>query len=66
MSIFNVPEMSCGHCKAAIQKAISAADHSATVAFDMEARTIDVSSSLSLTELSDLLANEGYPSTAAT
>ena len=63
MSIFSVPDMSCGHCKSAIQKAISAADASATIGFDMDARKIDVTSALASADLSALLEREGYPNT---
>ena len=63
MSIFSVPDMSCGHCKSAIQKAISAADASATIGFDMDARKIDVTSALANADLSALLEREGYPNT---
>ncbi len=63
MTSFNVPDMSCGHCKAAIEKAISAADPGATITFDMDARKIDVSSQLPTADLTALLDKEGYPST---
>lgn len=62
MTMFNVPDMSCGHCKAAIEKAVGAADPGATLGFDMEARKIDVTSSLSIADLTALLEKEGYPS----
>ena len=65
MTTFNVPDMSCGHCKAAIEKAIGAADASATVSFDMDDRKIEVSSNLSAEDLTALLEKEGYPSTLA-
>ncbi|MGY9040020.1 MAG: heavy-metal-associated domain-containing protein, partial [Rhodobacterales bacterium] len=32
---FSVPNMSCGHCTASIQKAIMAADPDATVSCDL-------------------------------
>lgn len=63
MPTFSVPDMSCGHCKAAIEKAIGGADSAAKIEFDMEARTIDVTSDLSLADLTALLGKEGYPST---
>ena len=66
MTTFNVPDMSCGHCKVAIEKAISAADPNATIGFDMDARKIDVASQLSLDDLTALLEKEGYPSSVAT
>lgn len=65
MTIFNVPDMSCGHCKAAIDKAITAADAAAVITYDMAARKIDVTSSLAAADLATLLEQEGYPATQA-
>ncbi|SEW35458.1 copper chaperone [Aliiroseovarius sediminilitoris] len=65
MSKFNVPDMSCGHCKAAIEKAIDAVDGDAVLAFDLDARTVDISSRLNDAELAEILNKEGYPSTMA-
>jgi copper chaperone len=65
MSKFNVPDMSCGHCVAAIEKAVAAVDADAVLSFDLEARTVDVSSRLSEPELAALLDKEGYPNTLA-
>lgn len=41
---FHVPEMSCGHCTAAITKEIKALDRSAVISTDLETRTIEVTS----------------------
>ena len=57
---FHVPDMSCGHCVATIEKAVTAADPTATVQFDLEARTTDLSSTLSGDEIMDVLAQAGY------
>ena len=66
MSIkLNVPDMSCGHCKATIEKAFDAADPLAEVAFDMDARQIDVDSDMDLAALQALLKEAGYPATPA-
>jgi copper chaperone len=65
MSKFNVPDMSCGHCVAAIEKAVATVDADAVLSFDLEARTVDVSSRLSEPELAALLDKEGYPNTLA-
>ena len=63
MSKFNVPDMSCGHCMTAIEKAVGAADREAVLSFDLEARTVDVTSRLNETELAAILDKEGYPNT---
>ena len=39
---FHVPDMSCGHCTAAITKEITALDPQAKVATDLDARTVEV------------------------
>jgi len=39
---FHVPEMSCGHCKAAIEKALHALDANAAVRVDLSGRTVEV------------------------
>ena len=65
MTTFNVPDMSCGHCTAAIEKAVTAADASATITFDMDARTADITSTLDDATITETLNGEGYPSTIA-
>jgi len=39
---FHVPEMSCGHCTAAISKSIKTADPSAQVETDLDTKTVSV------------------------
>ncbi len=39
---FDVPDMSCGHCKASIQTAIAALDKDATIDVDLDAKTVFV------------------------
>ncbi|MFV2035221.1 MAG: heavy-metal-associated domain-containing protein [Halocynthiibacter sp.] len=63
MTKLNVPEMSCGHCKASVEKAVASVDASASVAFDMENRNVDVSGSLDNTALLAALKSEGYEAT---
>ena len=62
---FNVPDMSCGHCKATIEKAVTAADDGADLEFDMDTRTVTVDSTLDETVLVAILEKEGYPATVA-
>ncbi|MDA5095846.1 heavy-metal-associated domain-containing protein [Aliiroseovarius sp. KMU-50] len=66
MSKFHVPDMSCGHCKAAIEKAINSADGEAKLFFDLDARTVDITSQLDVSTLTQILEKEGYPSSVAT
>lgn len=60
MPKFSVPDMSCGHCKATIENALLAADAGADVQFDMEAREIEVDSTLDVAEILTTLKEAGY------
>jgi copper chaperone len=66
MSTFHVPDMSCRHCKAAIEKAVLAADAEAQLEFDLDAHKVKIASRLTDADLTALLAKEGYPATVAT
>ncbi|MCI2400005.1 heavy-metal-associated domain-containing protein [Aliiroseovarius subalbicans] len=66
MTIFHVPDMSCGHCKAAIEDAVAQADAAAVLAFDMDARKVTITSQLDDAALGALLDAEGYPSNVQT
>jgi copper chaperone len=59
---FSVPDMSCGHCKATIGKSIEQADGTAQVEFDMENRTVTVTSTRSADEIAGVLKEAGYSS----
>lgn len=60
MTKLSVPEMSCGHCKAAVEKAVASVDDFADLEFDMEARTVDIDSDIDATGLIAALKTEGY------
>lgn len=62
MTTFSVPEMSCGHCKAKIEDAVVDADEGAVIAFDMDAREVDIDSSLDTAALADAIKAAGYDS----
>jgi len=65
MSIrFHVPDMSCGHCKATIEKAFEAADPLAELNFDMEGRHVEIDSGLDSASVTRLLKEAGYPAVA--
>jgi copper chaperone len=61
MHQFTLPDMSCGHCAAAIIAALQAADGQAQITIDREARTARVDSALSRDTLAAVLSEAGYP-----
>jgi len=66
MSRFTVPDMSCGHCTAAIEKAVKSIDPTATVACDLETKTVAVETFLSERAVSEAIREAGYePSSLA-
>ncbi len=65
MTRFSVPDMSCGHCTAAIEKAIKAIDATASVECDLDDHMVSVSSGLSPTALQSAILEAGYTSEAA-
>lgn len=64
MTTFHIPDMSCGHCKATVEKAITILDPEAHIHFDMEARQIALDSALSIAKVQAALAEAGYPATS--
>jgi len=61
---FHVPDMSCGHCVATIEKALKAEDPTATLRTDLNARTAEINATVSSDAIAQVLATVGYPSTA--
>lgn len=55
-----VPDMSCGHCTAAIDKEIKAADHAAIVSFDLSGRIVTVQSALGTKVILATIKDAGY------
>ncbi len=62
MTKLSIPEMSCGHCKATIEKTIMGLDPAAALDFDMTARVVAVKSSIDIAVLRQGLEGAGYPS----
>ena len=60
---FHVPDMSCGHCTAAIAKEIAAADPAATVETELEGRTVTVTSALAAEAIAAAIRSAGYTAT---
>ncbi|CAM3900477.1 heavy-metal-associated domain-containing protein [Roseateles saccharophilus] len=63
---FTLPDMSCGHCVAAITEALKTADAQAEIQVDREARTAEVGSALPREALAAALTEAGYPPAPAT
>lgn len=61
---YSVPDMSCGHCTAAIEKSVKSADPAATVSCDLSSRTVEITSSLSTDALNRAFRSAGYEATA--
>jgi copper chaperone len=61
----NVPDMTCGHCAAAVTKAVKGIDASAAVDVDLATRTVAVRTVADLDKVSAALADVGYPARAA-
>ncbi|MCB1479513.1 MAG: heavy-metal-associated domain-containing protein [Rhodobiaceae bacterium] len=60
---FSVPDMSCEHCKAAVESAVMAADPHADVSVDLDAKTVEIASSLKPGVFVDVLRSGGYEAT---
>lgn len=57
---FNVPEMSCGHCTAAIETSINAADPDAKVTCDLAQKRVKVATALSQADVEAAIRQAGY------
>jgi copper ion binding protein len=61
---YSVPDVSCGHCKAAIEKALGQVAGIESVAVDVEGKTVAVSfdeARVAEGDIARTLADEGYP-----
>ena len=57
---FSVPEMSCSHCTASIEKSIKAKDPAAAVSTDLETRSVSVDSILPSADVLQAITDAGY------
>jgi copper chaperone len=65
MHEFHLPDMTCGHCVAAVTEAVKSLDAGATLDFEREARRVKIVSELSREALSQALSEAGYTPAAA-
>ncbi len=63
MTKFNVPDMSCGHCTAAIEKEIKGADQAANVSCDLSDQSVTIQSHLTPDALLAVIKQAGYEAT---
>lgn len=57
---YSVPDISCGHCKSAIESEVGALDDVATVLVDIEARTVTVDGEASDEAIHGAIEEAGY------
>lgn len=60
----HIPDMSCGHCTAAVTKTVQALDGAAVVTTDLTMRQAQINTSADLAAVQAALAAAGYPATA--
>lgn len=65
MTTLMIPDMSCGHRKATVEKTIKNLDPAAVLAFDMPARRVAVQSTAPVDALRSALQAAGYAASAA-
>ena len=65
MTRFTVPDMTCGGCVAAITAAVRRIDPAATVAADLPAHRVDITSSRPAAELAAAIDGAGFTAQAA-
>ena len=63
MTKLSIPDMSCGHCKATVEKTIKSLDAATVLDFDMPGRTVAVQSAAALDAMRTALKAAGYEAT---
>jgi len=61
---FSVPSMSCGHCKARVEKALSAAGYTEGLGVDLRAKTVSVETDDAPAVVAGVITAAGYPAAA--
>jgi copper chaperone len=65
MTTLSIPDMSCGHCKAAVEAALARVPGSGTAEVDLASRTVTVAGTAPLPDLLAALEKAGYPARVA-
>ena len=59
----NVPDMTCGHCVGAVEKAVRSVDPEAKIAVDLEAKTASIESTIGAEAFIAAIEDAGYGTT---
>lgn len=62
MLSLKVPDMTCGHCTAAIEKAVKAVDPAATLTFDLKAHQVSITPTVTAAAITQAVLDAGYES----
>ncbi|WP_299843083.1 heavy-metal-associated domain-containing protein [uncultured Jannaschia sp.] len=62
---FHVPDMSCGHCRSSIEKAVAAADPTARVSFEPQDRMVQIDTARDEDAMRATLKDAGYDAAPA-
>lgn len=65
MTTLNIPDMSCGHCRATVEQTVTGIDAGAKLIFDMENRKVTLDSTGDLDRILAALKGQGYEATPA-
>ncbi len=65
MLTIHLPDMSCGHCKKAVEGALRNLDQAATLDFDMEKRIVTIRTQTADADVIKAVADAGYPASDA-
>jgi copper chaperone len=58
---FKLPDMSCGHCAATVQRTVQRLDAQAAVQVDLATRSVQIDADVDVARLRAALTEEGYP-----
>lgn len=58
---FNIQNMTCGHCKATVEKAIRATDPAAIATVDLTSKKATVETNLDPAAIGQAIKDAGYP-----
>lgn len=65
MTIYSLPDMSCGHCRATVERTVQQVDAAADLSIDLENREISLRSAKQADVLA-ALEDAGYPASPRT